>query len=186
MFREALRAAQNRGIPRFRGAPEEKVVERRGTSLHRSLNIRVNPGVGSKPEQPTAAEIESLSPDGTEALGVHCTLICSLWTHSPASVSTVANEELARLLSEHRTMAWPETVKRGTDARGMDLVMLDADIVGYASRAQVLGVRDREWLSCAAARLEVLLTELPPEGRTYFERLLRIASLTAGATGGDS
>jgi hypothetical protein len=68
--------------------------------------------------------------------------------------------------------------KRGLDYRGADVVMIDADIYGWATRAGSLSELDRSRLVQAADELERSIVACPPDAQPYDERLLRIARLT--------
>jgi hypothetical protein len=89
----------------------------------------------------------------------------------------VIGPQLAELMKEHLHALWPSSVERGTKVRGWDLVMVDADIYGAATRAASLNPRERRDMRQAAEMLDGILGCVPVDARPYFERLCQIAAL---------
>jgi hypothetical protein len=92
----------------------------------------------------------------------------------------VTAPELRALLREHLATPWPESVERGSEYGGVDLVLIDADIFGLASREGPASADDRAWLATTADNLEDLLGQLPVDARPYFGRLVEVARVRAG------
>lgn len=76
---------------------------------------------------------------------------------------------------------WPESVERGAEVDGLDLVMADADIYGWAVASLRGEVTDAERakLSSIADCLEGAIPALPENAREYFDRLVTLARLAA-------
>jgi hypothetical protein len=83
-------------------------------------------------------------------------------------------------MRDHLAAPWPESVERGNEYSGLDIVMVDADIYGYSTRAKSLSPDERDSLSVAARDLEAVLGRLPEDAQPYFERLIPIARLALG------
>lgn len=85
-------------------------------------------------------------------------------------------------MHEHLLAAvWPATVQRGEESGGLDLVLVDADILGWATQAGSLSLVDVAALGTACSDLEAVLPSLPVDARPYFDRLVRLAHLTLAA-----
>ena len=84
---------------------------------------------------------------------------------------------LAELIDAHVSEPWPESVERGSEYGGVDLVMAGADIVGIAMSLMPARLRgeERAHLRTIAASLERVLDQLPAEARGYFLGLIDIA-----------
>ncbi len=84
----------------------------------------------------------------------------------------------------HYAQPFPESVEKGSEYGEVDAVMIDADIMGWASFA-ASGIRlrgdQRSGLQRAADELERSLDTFPKDARPYYERLLRIARLALNA-----
>ncbi len=87
------------------------------------------------------------------------------------------SETLDSEMRRHRIDPFPDAIDKGLDYGEVDPVMIDADIVGWASRAESLSALDRQRLAQAEEELERSIHVLPAEAQPYFERLVRIARL---------
>lgn len=83
------------------------------------------------------------------------------------------------MLREHLATPWPESVERGSEYDGVDLVLVDADIFAVASREEP-AADDRAWLITTADNLENVLAQLPVAARPYFGCLVEVARARAG------
>lgn len=82
------------------------------------------------------------------------------------------------LLREHLADPFLPSITKGEDYGEIEPVMIDADIYGWASRVAKggrLGVVERPGLTQARDSLVRSLHEIPPEARSYYERLVAIA-----------
>lgn len=86
-------------------------------------------------------------------------------------------DDLIEELRLHLAAPFPESVEKGTDYGEVDPVMIDADIYGWASRADSLTPDDRKGLRRAMEELERSLSALPADAQPYYERLVRISRL---------
>ena len=90
------------------------------------------------------------------------------------------SHDLATEMQRHYAQPFPESVEKGSEYGEVDAVMIDADIMGWASFV-AFGVRlrgdQRPGLQRAADELERSLGAFPEDARPYYERLLRIARL---------
>lgn len=86
---------------------------------------------------------------------------------------------LRAALREHFTATWPESVERGVEIHGVEPVMADADIYGWAvaSLHGDLTQGDRARLLSVADQVEGMLPALPENARGYFERLVNLARI---------
>lgn len=87
-------------------------------------------------------------------------------------------------MHEHLAAPWPEAVERGSEYGGIDPVMVDADIYGFATRARSLRPDERDRLHATVRELEAVLVQLPEDAQPYFERLIRMARLTFNVRSG--
>jgi hypothetical protein len=87
------------------------------------------------------------------------------------------SETLDFEMRRHRVEPFPDSIEKGLDYGEMDPVMIDADIFGWASRAESLSALDKKRLAQAKDELERSIHALPPEAQAYYERLVRIAGL---------
>jgi hypothetical protein len=86
--------------------------------------------------------------------------------------------EQAPELAEHRAAPFPDAVEKGEVYGEVDPVMIDADIIGWASQDRLDAVQTRS-LREAADQLDRSLDVLPVDARPYYERLLRLARRAA-------
>lgn len=77
----------------------------------------------------------------------------------------------------HMAEPFPESIEKGEDCGGVDPVMIDADIYGWASRADSLSPDEKARVVQAADELERALAAFPVEARPYYARILQIAHL---------
>lgn len=84
------------------------------------------------------------------------------------------------MLREHLATPWPESVERGSEYDGVNLVLVDADIFAVVSREEPASADDRAWLVKTADNLENVLAQLPVAARPYFGCLVEIARARAG------
>lgn len=89
---------------------------------------------------------------------------------------------LADEMRSHVAATFPASVVKGEDYGAVDAVMIDADIYGWASRADSLNALDRGRLSQAADDLERSLRAFPEDAWPYYQRILRIARLALDVT----
>jgi len=87
------------------------------------------------------------------------------------------SETLDSEMHIHRVEPFPDAIEKGLDYGEVDPVMIDADIFGWASRAESLSALDKKRLAQAKEQLERSIHVLPPEAQAYYERLVRIAGL---------
>ena len=87
-------------------------------------------------------------------------------------MDSVLADELAR----HRAEPFPTSLEPGERYGSVEPVMIDADIVGWASHQRLNPTQARS-LRKAADDLERSLPSFPKDALPYFERLLRIARL---------
>ncbi len=88
--------------------------------------------------------------------------------------------DLDDLLVRHLSEPFPDAVEKGRDYGLVDPVMIGADIFGWASRVargDSLSADEVGRFGDAAAALERSITEFPPEARSYYALLVRIADL---------
>lgn len=88
--------------------------------------------------------------------------------------------DLDAALEEHRAAPWPRGVDRGEMYGDLSVVMVDADLYGFASRVaegQSLPLKVRMRFEHDTDRLKASLPRFPAAGRPYFERLLGIAEV---------
>jgi hypothetical protein len=91
--------------------------------------------------------------------------------------------DLDDLLARHLSEPFPDAVEKGHDYGLVDPVMIGADIFGWASRVargDSLSADEVGRFGDAAAALERSITEFPPEARSYYALLVRIADLALG------
>ncbi len=90
-----------------------------------------------------------------------------------------SRDRLLALLDEHREERFPAAVERGREYNGVELVLADADVFGWAITATGgrLSANQRQGMAELVESLESALSAIPTEGRGYFERLVRIAKL---------
>jgi hypothetical protein len=79
---------------------------------------------------------------------------------------------------EHLSTSWPQSVERGREVGGVDVVLVDADIYGWATQAETLGSTQADALRTTVGELQGALDQIPSDAQPYFRRLLEIARLT--------
>ncbi|MEI6626107.1 MAG: hypothetical protein WCO40_07160 [Thermoleophilia bacterium] len=84
---------------------------------------------------------------------------------------------LDELIAEHLEAPFPQSVEKGRDYGEVDPVMIDADIYGWALRAQrgTLASADREELQADRNALARSLLTFPDDARPYYARLVALA-----------
>lgn len=90
-------------------------------------------------------------------------------------------DRLQRLMRDHANAPFPGGVEKGREYGGVDCVMADAGIYGWASSV-VAGSRvppeQRKSLEQLAAQLRQALTLFPVGARPYYEKLADLADET--------
>ncbi|WP_439592410.1 hypothetical protein [Microbacterium sp.] len=94
------------------------------------------------------------------------------------------SSELQQLMDEHFAAPWPDSVERGAEYRGVDAVMVDANIFGWATRAGSLTREEILELSQSCNHLDAAIPWIPLRAQPSFERLVQIARLTAANSRG--
>ena len=92
-------------------------------------------------------------------------------------------DDLRELLELHRAEAFPSSVVRGVDFGGVDPVLIDVDIYGWAlttSEGGSLTPVETARLRRARAELDRSLDSFPDHARLYYERLVDIADRALG------
>lgn len=94
---------------------------------------------------------------------------------------------VAELWKAHREAAFPGRL-RGTDVAGVEMVMLDSDVVGCVSTWLDNGgaVEDRWWdvLATCERQLERVVPELSGYEASYYRRLLDMTALVLDTASG--
>lgn len=92
-------------------------------------------------------------------------------------------DDFRHLLEEHARERWPDSVERGSEYGGVELVMADADIYGWALAARDLRLTPdvRSRLRDLVDSLDEALDTIPAEARPYFQRLVRLGRIALGA-----
>jgi hypothetical protein len=82
------------------------------------------------------------------------------------------------MMAEHLAKPFPSSVVKGTDVGGVDVVMIDADIYGWALQTAngTLTPGERERLGRCADALAAALPQFPPAARPYYGGLLDLAN----------
>ena len=82
------------------------------------------------------------------------------------------------LMREHLSDGWPESVERGSEIGGVDVVLVDADIYGWATQAETLSPTQADALRTTTGELRAVVGRFPSDAQPYFRRLLEVARLT--------
>ena len=93
------------------------------------------------------------------------------------------NEVIEELWKEHESAAFPASC-RGVDVRGIDLVVLDADVAGCVDTfvsGHKLNLFQTAMLGLCYRDLADVLPALDGEAKSYYERLDRLAALVLRA-----
>lgn len=86
--------------------------------------------------------------------------------------------ELEGLMEEFRQTEFPDNLK-GVEVNSTDLILLDADTMGYVTSAMPFGKLDSSKaiaLKQLQHEIEDVLPELDSESKAYFEQLLTLAT----------
>lgn len=99
------------------------------------------------------------------------------------AVVSIDFEEARQLWHQHASAPWPESVARGTEYGGVDVVALDADASGLASSV-VQGRRppsgeQLRLLHAVESDLRLVIESVPESAKPYFEHLLRLVRAVA-------
>jgi len=94
--------------------------------------------------------------------------------------------EVRRLFAEVQVAPFPDC--RGREVDGVDLVLVDADLVGCVMHYLGQGFRDDAYqlpiLERIAGELDRIVPQMTGEGARYFEREARLARATLAAVAG--